>query len=205
MGAHESSVGVLIASARRGEGDALDRLLGLYRNYLRFLARTGLDSTLRVKADASDVVQETLLQAYEHFGDFRGGSEGELVKWLRRILARNLGMLIRRYRFTEARDLKRERALEGALDDSSFHLRRLVPASSPSPSGAADRRERCVLLADALAELPPDWREVVLLRSFQHQSWDEVGETMGRTPQAARKLWSRAIHRLGQWIEGGTT
>lgn len=197
-----SSVSGLIQAARAGQAGALDRLLQLYRNYLSFLARAGLDSTLGAKAGASDVVQETLLSAFRNFGQFRGGREAELVAWLRQILAHNLAMLVRRYRGTAARDVARERAVEQALDRSDCALARLVPAPTDSPSQAAEERERRVILADALAALPVDQSAVIRLRSLQQLEWEEVGQRMGRSADSARKLWTRALSGLGERIEG---
>ncbi|MHC4933857.1 MAG: sigma-70 family RNA polymerase sigma factor [Planctomycetota bacterium] len=201
MECSDPDVAGLIETARAGEAKALERLLELYRNYLGFLARAGVDSTLGAKADPSDLVQETLLQAFRKFPQFRGVSEGELVAWLRQILARTLSMLVRRYRATAARNVVRERAIEGALDRSSTALGVLLPARTPSPSQAAQERERSVLLADALAALPADYREVVEMHNFRQLGWAETGASMGRSPEAARKLWTRAIQRLGHLIE----
>src|SRR5512136_146681 len=92
----------LIAQAQRAEPGALDRLLASYRNYLRLLARTGLDASLQGKADPSDLVQDALLKASLRFGQFRGGTDAEMAGWLRQILARCLSDFVRRYR-TEAR------------------------------------------------------------------------------------------------------
>jgi RNA polymerase sigma-70 factor (ECF subfamily) len=197
-----SGVAERIEAARAGDREALEGLLDDYRNYLGFLARTGVDSALRAKAGASDVVQDTLLAAFEHFGQFRGACEGELVAWLRRILARKLAMLHRRYRRTAAREMGRERAIAGALDRSSVTLARLVADSGPTPSRAAAQRERGVLLADALARLSEDHREAIELRNFRQLGWDEAAASMGRSPEAVRKLWARAVSRLGRLIEG---
>src|SRR5438477_3960739 len=99
----DAIVGRLIAEARRQAPGALERLLESFRNYLRLLARTGIDASLRGKADPSDLVQETLLKACQAFGQFRGQTEAEMAAWLRKILARNLADLVRRYRTSEAR------------------------------------------------------------------------------------------------------
>src|SRR4051794_37971891 len=97
----------LIARARRNEAGALDRLLETYRNYLRLLARTGIDSALQGKADPSDLVQEALLKAYQRFDQFRGETEAELAGWLRKILARALADLGRRARSTSKKQTAR--------------------------------------------------------------------------------------------------
>jgi RNA polymerase sigma-70 factor (ECF subfamily) len=108
----DAIVGRLIEEARRRAPGALDRLLESYRNYLRLLARTGIDASLRGKADPSDLVQETLLKAHQHFDQFQGQTEAELAAWLRKILTRNLADLVRRFKAAGARMVRREQSLE---------------------------------------------------------------------------------------------
>jgi RNA polymerase sigma-70 factor (ECF subfamily) len=194
-------VSELIQAARQGEAAALGRLLDGYRNYLKLLARTGIEATLRAKADPSDAVQEALLRATRHFDSFRGATEAELAAWLRQILARHLANLVRHYRGAEARQLARERSLDDLLGASSAALGRLVAAPPASPSRAAERREMSVLLADALAELAPDHREVIVLRNLEEHEWDEIARRMDRTPGAARMLWARALKQLRPLLE----
>ncbi|MHC4137607.1 MAG: sigma-70 family RNA polymerase sigma factor [Planctomycetota bacterium] len=190
----------LLEQARAGSDKALDRLLDGYRNYLIFLARTGLESEMRPKADASDVVQETLLLAYRSFGQFRGETTGEFTNWLRQILARALATLVRRYRATAAREMDRERSLERILHESSIALADVLPAPGPSPSEDARRHERSVALANALERLSEDYRRVITLRSLEQRSWETIGEEMGRSPAAARMLWTRALQALGFFV-----
>ena len=201
MDEYGANVSTLIHGARRAQPGALDRLLESYRNYLRLLARTGIDASLQGKADPSDVVQETLGKAHRHFGQFRGSTEAELAVWLRQILARNLADLVRRYHTTEARQAGRERSLEDLLGASSQALGRLIAGRGASPSQSAERRELSVVLADALAELPEDYREVVVLRSLEERGWDEVARGMGRSEGAVRLLWARALKKLRPLIE----
>jgi RNA polymerase sigma-70 factor (ECF subfamily) len=201
MTASGSDLCRLIEQARRKEPQALDNLLDSYRNYLRLLARTGLDAALNAKADPSDLVQETLLKAHQKFAQFRGQSEGELIAWLRQILANNLADLGRRYHVAGTPQLGREQSLEQALDASSNALNRLLARDVQSPSASAERREMAVVLADALAELSPDHREVLVLRSLQERDWDEVATLLGRSPGAVRMLWARALKQLRPLIE----
>jgi RNA polymerase sigma-70 factor (ECF subfamily) len=191
----------LIKRARDGERTARERLLESFRNYLRLLAHTGLGATLKDKADPSDLVQETLLKAHANFLDFRGSNEAELAGWLRQILARNLIDLSRRYHGTEARQVARERSLEELLDQSSLALGKLIPVGGSSPSEHAQRRELSVVLADALADLTPDYRDVIMLRSLEERSWEDVARQMRRTTGAVRVLWARALTRLKPLIE----
>src|SRR6516162_7258354 len=125
MSASGSDLCRLIERARREEPGTLDRLLDSYRNYLRLLARTGLDASLQAKADPSDLVQDALLKASQRFGQFRGATDAELAGWLRQILARCLADLVRRYR-TAGRRAGREQSLEQLLDRSSEALERVL-------------------------------------------------------------------------------
>jgi RNA polymerase sigma-70 factor (ECF subfamily) len=181
----------LIERARRQEPGALDQLLASYRNYLRLLARTGLDASLQGKADPSDLVQETLLKAVERFGQFRGASDAELAGWLRQILARCLADLVRRYR-TLARRAGREQSLEQLVERSSQAMEQVLAVEYASPSSSAQRRD----LGVVLAELSADHREVMVLHHLEGLAWDEVARRMGRTPGAVQKLWTRALKQL---------
>src|SRR4051812_498688 len=136
-----SAINRLLRDARRSRAGALDQLLESFRNYLRLLARTGIDASLQGKADPSDLVQEALLKAHQHFAQFRGRTEAELAGWLRQILANSLADLVRRYQATEARQIGRERSLEDLLNASSAAMDRLLGGGGPSPSESAERRE----------------------------------------------------------------
>ncbi len=201
MGSAAFDVGRLIEHARKSEPGALDRLLESYRNYLRLLARTGIDASLRGKADPSDLVQETLLKAHQSFDQFRGRTEAELAVWLRQILTRNLTDLVRRYRKAASRRVSREQSLDDLLGKSAHALDHLLAGNGGSPSASAQRRELSVVLADALAQLSADHREVIVLRSLEELGWDEVARRMGRSEGAVRVLWARALKALRPLIE----
>src|SRR3954453_22148933 len=108
---------VLLARACAGEEPARGQLLELYRNYLRLMARSLISQPLRVRLDASDLVQETFLKAHREFASFLGATEAELVAWLRQILVRSLADQVRQHR-TKARDYRREEPVEVLLDRS---------------------------------------------------------------------------------------
>jgi RNA polymerase sigma-70 factor (ECF subfamily) len=166
-----------------------------YRNYLHFLARLQLDPRLKGKLDASDVVQETLLQAHQGLAQFRGHTEGELMAWLRRILANVMAGAVRRFR-AEARDLFKERSLQAALDDSSWQMERWLAAVQPSPSERAVNGEQLVRLAEALAQLPDDQRQAVELHHLKNCPVAEVAERMGRSKPAVAGLLFRGLKKL---------
>jgi RNA polymerase sigma-70 factor (ECF subfamily) len=190
----------LIERARRDEPGALDRLLDSYRNYLRLLARTGIDASLRGKADPSDLVQEALLKASLRFGQFCGATDAELAAWLRQVLARCLADFVRRYR-TEGRRAGREESLERLLNRSSEALERALATDRTSPSSSAARRDLGVVLSDALAQLSEEHREVIVLHHLEGLGWDEVARRLGRTADAVRKLWTRALKQLRPLID----
>jgi RNA polymerase sigma-70 factor (ECF subfamily) len=178
----------------------LDRLLDTYRNYLRLLARTGLNASLQGKADPSDLVQDALLKAAQRFDQFRGGTDAELAGWLRQILARCLADFIRHYR-TGARRAGRELSLDQLLNRSSQAMERVLATDDTSPSSSAARRDLGVVLSDALAQLGADHREVIVLHHLEGLGWDEVAQRMERSVEAVRKLWTRALRQLRPLID----
>lgn len=190
----------LIERARCDQPGALDRLLDSYRNYLRLLARTGLDASLQGKADPSDLVQDALLKASLRFGQFRGTTDAELAGWLRQILARCLTDFVRRYR-TGGRRVGREQSLDQLLNRSSQALERVLATDGTSPSLSASRRDLGVVLSDALAELTEDHREVIVLHHLEGLGWDDVARRMGRSAGAVRMLWTRALQQLRPLID----
>ncbi|MFI5401950.1 MAG: sigma-70 family RNA polymerase sigma factor [Planctomycetota bacterium] len=196
-----SGIARSIRLAREGQPEALSDLLEAHRNYLRLLAASCLHREMQGKADPSDVVQETLLKVHENFRQFRGTTELEWMSWLRKILVHQLTDIQKGFQ-RQRRKVSRERSLEGHMDRSSAMLRNLVPAAGPSPSQEAQRREAAALVADALAELEPEDRDVVILRNLHELDWNAVGEKTGRSPDAARMLWARAMQRVGGLLKG---
>jgi RNA polymerase sigma-70 factor (ECF subfamily) len=193
---------VLLLEARGGDATTLGQLLELYRRYLTLLARVQIGQRLQGKVDAEDLVQETFLEAHRNFSRFRGGSEAEFVAWLRQILAGNLADLLRRYLGAQGRDVRLEREIADAFDRSSVLLDRGLVAQQSSPSQQAARREQSVLLADALEELPDDYRDVLILRHLEGLTFPDVARRMGRSLDSVEKLWMRGLVRLRQVMGG---
>lgn len=176
-------------------GMADDLVPERFRGYLSALARLHINPALAAKLDASDLVQQTLLKAHQARGQFRGGSSGEMAAWLRQILARTLADGVRDLR-RDKRDAGRERSLQAALDESSCRLEQWLAAEQTTPSMRADRNERLLALADALAELPDDQREALLLKHCQGLSVAAVAARLGRTPAAVAGLLRRGLEQL---------
>jgi RNA polymerase sigma-70 factor (ECF subfamily) len=175
--------------------EAHGRLLGKFRDYLRLLARVQLDPRLRGKLDPSDVVQQTLLEAYEKREQFRGATEAEWLAWLRTALAHNLADALRALGQAK-RDVARERPLADAADASSRRLEAWLAAEQSSPSQQAERHERAVALAAALAELPDDNREAIVLHYCEDWPLAAIAAHLGRTPAAVAGLLKRGLKQL---------
>jgi RNA polymerase sigma-70 factor (ECF subfamily) len=184
-----------IRVARNGSAEALGRLLEACRPYLLLVATQELSSDLRSKVGASDLVQDTFLEAQRDFARFRGHTKEELLGWLRRALLHNLANVTRHYRATDKRDVARE------ISPDDVPPGALPAAPTESPSAQAMARERDEGLARALAQLPEDYRRVVGWRNYERASFEEIGRRLGRSPEAARKVWARAVERLQQILE----
>src|SRR5262249_21185208 len=128
--ATDEGVTQLLQRCRAGDDAARERLFHRYRHYLRALAQAQLGRHLRAKCDASDLVQQTLLEAHRDFGEFQGGHEAELLGWLRRILAHNLYNEARRFA-AQQRDAAREVSLDqlrAGVERSSLALGKCLAA-----------------------------------------------------------------------------
>lgn len=191
----------LIALARKGDRDALGRLLEQYRNYLMLLSRLEIGRRLQGKVDPGDLVQETFLEAQRDFAQFQGGTEKELISWLRQILVTNLLNLVRHYLGTKRRDVRLERELALDVDSSSQMLGQIPISPHSSPSQQAARREQAVILANALEQLPVHYREVIVLRHLQGLSFPDIAKQIDRTIDSVEKLWARALIRLRRLLE----
>jgi RNA polymerase sigma-70 factor (ECF subfamily) len=191
----------LLDAARRDESDALGRLLDAHRNYLTLLARIQVGRRLQGKVDPADLVQDTFLDAHRQFSQFRGDTVKSVAAWLRRILAGQIAHLVRRYFSAEARDVRLEQSIEHELDSSSEWLAKGMSSPGSSPSEAAARREELIRLGDALEQLPPDYRDVILLRQIEGLQFAEVARRLGRTEDSVQKLWVRGLDSLRKILD----
>ena len=190
----------LLERARGGDDAARDELFSRCRNYVRLLARVHIESWLQAKVDPSDLVQQTLLEAYRGLDGFQGQTEGEWLAWLKQILKHNATDYIRHYKGTAKRRIQREVPMELPGDGSS--LFRLDPAArSETPSQLVMQHEHEIQLAEAVSRLDEDYQEVILLRNVQRLSFNEVAERMDRSRPAAQMLWLRALRKLKEQLQ----
>jgi RNA polymerase sigma-70 factor (ECF subfamily) len=176
------------------------RPLEEFRSYLGLLARAELHQAVRRRIDASDVVQETLLEAHRDRAGFRGETPAEQAAWLRRMLANNLANALRDARRLK-RDPARERSLDepvdrDALDRSELRMKGWLASEGTTPPEAAERGERILALARSLEGLPPDQQEAVTLRYLRGLSLAEIADRMERTEASVAGLLHRGLRDL---------
>jgi RNA polymerase sigma-70 factor (ECF subfamily) len=175
----DSSVQDLVEDARRGSRQAFDELVARYRGRLETFIGSRLGSALKARMEVDDVLQETLLQAFCSIGRLQWRDEESFFSWLGTIAER----VIR-----HAANKKKGTLLLHPLPDA--------PGSRIPPSKALRREERFERLQAALGNLTPEHREVILLARIERLSFKEIGERMGRSPQAAQQLLLRALQKL---------
>jgi RNA polymerase sigma-70 factor (ECF subfamily) len=189
----EKDAARLLTAARAGSSDALGDALEACRAYLLVVAERELHPAVRAKGGASDLVQQTFLEAQRDFAGFGGESKQELLAWLRQVLLNNLANFTRGHLQTKKRQADREVSL-GAGDPRARESRLRNPG--PTASRLAMAGEDAVALKAALGLLPEDYRRVLAMRYDEGRSFEEIGRLLGRSSNAVRKLWARAVERL---------
>lgn len=183
-----------------GDGLAIET----HRGYLRALARLQVAARpwLAPKLDASDLVQQALLKAHAARDQFRGRTPEEMAAWLRQILARTLANALRGLGQAK-RDAGAEQSLEADLDASRGRLDAWLAADQTSPSERAGAHERADQLTAAVAALPDDQREAILLKHCHGTSLAEIAERTGRTIPAVAGLLRRGLQTLRERMGSG--
>lgn len=179
-----------LVEARTGDVVDIGRLLESFRPYLAAIAREELPSDLGGKLGASDVVQDTIIKGLERFPQFEGATREEFARWLRSILRNHLANVIEAWN-AQKRDVSREQPGNSGIADSS----------RASPSSALLSREEWERLESALSVLPDESRTVILLRHRDDRTFAQIGAGIGKSEEAARKIWVRAVERLQHALE----
>ena len=185
----KSSFTERLTLGRTGDAGALADLFARWRPLLRLQAHRLLGADLAARVDPSDVVQEACTQAFRDLGRFRGQTEGEWVAWLRRIVAGQAAKTRRRHHAG-----KRAAGWDSPLTGAE------TVAQGASPLDEAMDREHAARLAAAVEALPEAMRDVVVRRVFYQEPFDVVARAVGRSPGAARVLWTRALRCLRETL-----
>ncbi|MDD4870058.1 MAG: sigma-70 family RNA polymerase sigma factor [Kiritimatiellae bacterium] len=174
-----------------------------YQQYLLLLARAHFDKRLNKKLAPSDIVQQTLLKAYQAREQLRGKESRQIAGWLRKILVCTMCDAARDLH-RDKRDIHLERSLESAVGKSSTRLGNLVAADQLTPSQAVSREEQLLRLADAIESLPEAQRDAVILKHCEGLSLEEVGKRLGRSPASVASLLRRGLKQLREQLQNST-
>lgn len=196
----QSHIEELIHRARAGDQTAENELLQKCRTYVSVIARSQIEGWMRTKFDASDLVQQTLLEAHQGINNFKGETEAEWLGWLRGILNHNTLDFARKYQGTAKRNVSKEYSIDQPGGNSS-QPGWVLEDQVETPSRILLNREQEILMANAVAQLPDDYQEVIMLRNLQRLSFKEVAQRMNRTSGAVQMLWLRALNRLQDLLE----
>jgi RNA polymerase sigma-70 factor (ECF subfamily) len=192
----------LLEQARAGSAQAFERLFAQYREQLRQLVDLRLDARVRARVDASDVVQETYLEAYRRLSTYLDKPPLPFRLWLRQIAHDRTLKAGRDHRTARRRSTDREVPLP---EQSSLALAGKLLAGS-TPSQQLNRRELAQRLRQVMALLPETDREILVMRHFEGLSNQEVACLLGLEPGTVSKRHGRAMLRLHQLLfEGGVT
>jgi RNA polymerase sigma-70 factor (ECF subfamily) len=174
--------------------DSGHRAVEDYRSYLLLLARMQLQDRARGKLEASDMVQQTMLEAHIKRRQFSGDEDG-FAAWLRAALANNIRDALRG-QHRQKRDIGRERSLEEQIDQSSLRLANCLAADQSSPSRQLIRCEELLRLSDSLLALSEMQREAIVLHHLQGLTLAETAIALGKTDAAVVGLLHRGLKQL---------
>lgn len=164
------------------------------------LARTKMRRAYQAKIGASDMVQQAMMQAVQGFDGFRGNTEGELLAWLRQILAHHLCHLDRDLH-RDKRDIRREQSMEQKLAASSMRLEGLLAGDGPTPSQNCAFGENVIRISQAIAKLPEAQSEAVRLHYLEGMKLSEVAEELGKSTGAVAGLLHRGMKTLRKELD----
>jgi RNA polymerase sigma-70 factor (ECF subfamily) len=189
-------IGIIQISSRNMDPRAMDANLDSFRPYLTVLARGQIPAAMQARLDASDIVQETLLEALRKREQYRGSNDPkQIAGWLRELLSCNLIDALRAQR-RESRDVNREQSIAKSVDESSMGLEHLLTIDQSTPSQIVERRFRALEVAQAIEELPEQQRDAIMYRYFQKSSLDQIALQMDKSKPAVAGLLKRGLETL---------
>lgn len=187
----------LLAQVRRGESAAVDQLLAHYREPIRHMIGLRLDRAIAARVDASDIVQDVLLEASRRLAEYLQQGSMPFHLWLRHIARDHIIDAHRRHRAAQRRSVDREQTMGPArADESSVQIAADFIDRELTPATAALRHEMQERFQQVLAELDEDDREIILLRHFEQLSNQDAAAALGLSEAAAGMRHLRALRRL---------
>ena len=188
----------LLANAQRGDRAAVNRLLERHRASLRKLIQLRLDRQIARRVDASDVVQDVLLEANSRLQDYLADPRLPFHLWLRQLAKDRMIDMHRRHRGAQRRSLDREQSLAVPQfsDQSGLDLMGQLADHELTPAAASIRKELEARFVFAIDQLDEEDREIVLMRHFEQLGNSEVAEALGLSAAAAGMRHLRALRKL---------
>ena len=195
---------VLLDRVRKGDTDAVNGLLERHREAIRRMIDLRLDRVVQQRVDASDIVQDVLIEANRRLGDYLANPTMPFQLWLRHMARDRVIDAHRRHRVAASRSLDKEVSLEaaGVADRSRANLAGELADRELTPAAVATWRELERRFAAAVEQLEEDDRQIVLLRHFEHLTTAEAAEVLGLSKPAAGMRYLRAMRRLRVLLEG---
>ncbi len=194
----------LLAKAEAGDGDAVSNLLDRHRDALRRLVDMRMDPALKRRVDASDIVQDVLIEANRRLRDYLNNPAMPFHLWLRHMAKDRIIDAHRRHRVAKRRSMDREQPLvaPGGMDHSTMELAQELWDGELTPQSAATRQEAILRFQAAMEELDESDQEILLMRNFEQLSNQEVAQALGLSEAAASMRYLRAIRKLRPKLGG---
>jgi len=197
----------LLAGAKEGDSDAINRLMERHRDSLRRMVQLRLDQKIQRRVDVSDVVQDVLVEANRRLQDYLANPVMGFHLWLRQIAQDRIIDAHRRHRGSAKRSVDRERplAIPAAGDHSTMELAAQLAGHEVTPGTAAMQAEMAKLVEAAIAKLPDQDCEIIIMRHYEQLSNQEIAQALSLTEPAASMRYLRAIRRLKElMVEPGS-
>jgi RNA polymerase sigma-70 factor, ECF subfamily len=188
----------LLADAKGGDPEAVNRLMDRHRDSLRRMVQLRLDQRIQRRIDVSDIVQDVLVEANRRLQDYLDQPGMPYHLWLRQIAQDRIIDAHRRHRASAKRSVDRERplAIPAAGDHSTMELAAQLAGRDLTPAAAATQAEMARLVEAAIAKLPDQDCEIIIMRHYEQLSNQEIAQALGLTEPAASMRYLRAIRRL---------
>lgn len=191
----------LVARAKSGDKEAENKLYEIYSERILRIVRLKMGSELRSKMQSMDLVQESLLCSFQDLGNFTYRNEGDFLRWLSKIVIHKICDNLRKLH-TRGRDIKKEVPLnDSSPSENGSFVPGIEPADTTTPSKIISRKEEQEKLEKAMQRLNPEYREVILLAKIEGLSYKQIGEKIGKSPDAVRMLLVRALNALSKAYE----
>lgn len=193
----------LLLGVKEGDAEAVNRLLERHRDAVRRLVQMRLDAKVQRRVDVSDVVQEVFVEANRRLADYvAAGQPMAFHLWLRQIAKDRIIDAHRRHRASAKRSVDREQpmAVPAGQDRSSIELAAQIIDRELTPATAATQHEMAQRVEAAVAQLPDQDAEIIIMRHYEHLTNQEIAQALELTEPAASMRYLRAVRRLREML-----